>query len=249
MPEISRDATIKVERANKHISDLKDAIRALEDTYTSRVEMNREVGYQKLIHTFPYVESELSKLAPVVGDSVHNLRSAVDFAYNATLKRLVPVQLSPYSKFPVYDTREQLEKTLRGKGRRLDITCPPLFRAILDEIQPYKRGKNGVMYALHQLDIPDKHLLLLGLRPNAFVKGIVLQKKNGEMTTINTLTLGGSGQFEIAFPASVKIKENGKLHVSITVEEAGVFNGIPVIDLLKAFSQYVFYVMKLLANI
>jgi hypothetical protein len=238
---------LKIDRANKHIAELEGVILSLEDTYSSTVERDDNVGYQKLIHTFPEVETSLAKLSLIVGDAIHNLHAALDFAYNRTLNQLAPSAVSGYAKFPVYPTREQLERVL--KGRKIDTLCPPLFKVIVSEIQPYERGQAGVVYALHKLDISDKHLLLLGLTPNAHIKGIILQKKGGQTTTANTMTMGGAGSYAIAFPRQVKIKDKGKLRVTITVQEAGIFKGLPVLDLLSGFSQYVLYVVQRLESL
>jgi hypothetical protein len=242
-----RDAHLKIERADKHIADLKTAMLGLEDTYTSTVERDAKTGYQKLVHTFPKADTALLGLSVIAGDAIHNLRTALDFAYVSTVKELIPSAVGNYTKFPVYPTKDQLEGVL--KGRKIDSLCPNLFTTIVSDIQQYRGGQAGVIYALHQLDISDKHSLLLGLTPNAHIKGIVLEKKRGETTTINTMTMGGAGSYAIAFPLTVKIKDNGKLRVTITVQEAGIFKGLPVLDMLSGFTQYMRYVVQLLENL
>jgi hypothetical protein len=63
MAEISRGATLKIERANKQIADLRTALVALEEKYTSRVEVDPNTGFQHLIHSVPDLELSLQNLS------------------------------------------------------------------------------------------------------------------------------------------------------------------------------------------
>lgn len=221
---------------------------ALEDTYTSAVERDDDIGFQRLVHTFPEFELALENLSLIAGDAIHNLRSALDFAYNKTIRRLAPSLASNYSKFPIYPTSEQLENTL--KDRKVDSLCPGLFETIVSEVQPYKGGKSGgIIYVLHKLDISDKHLLLLGLDPIAHVKGIVLENKRGETIEVYPATMRQTGSYEIKFPRQLKMKNKGKLRVTITVQEAGIFKNLPILTLFQSFAQYTSYVVELLENV
>ena len=105
-------AWLKLERANKHIFDLNIAIRSLENTYTATVEHNLDTGHQELKHMFPDFENVALRLGLIIGDAIHNLHSALDFAWMSTLKKHVPLANFTKAKFPVYDTREALEGAL-----------------------------------------------------------------------------------------------------------------------------------------
>jgi len=61
-----------------------------------------------------------------------------------------------YTKFPFYETRSELVGAMNGKLK----AAPEISRLIRDEIKPYKGG-NGLLYGLHDLDIVDKHRLLI----------------------------------------------------------------------------------------
>src|SRR5882762_8309674 len=80
MDALFRDARLKVERAKKHIEDLQAAIVALEDTYRATVEQHPDATGQSLIHEFPEIENAFEDLSLIIGDAIHNLRSALDFA-------------------------------------------------------------------------------------------------------------------------------------------------------------------------
>ena len=158
-----RDARLKVDRAKKHISDLKADIVALEDTSTATIEYHPDSHAQSVVHEFPNFEKALAELSLIVGDAIHNLHSALDFAWYCTISRHLPDKISDSTKFPVRETRQNLEGALHGI--EVDTRCKRLFDCIVSDIQPYKGGHNSAVWTLHNLDIPDKHLLLLGLYP------------------------------------------------------------------------------------
>ena len=123
-----RDARLKVERANKHIADLESAIEALEHTCTSTIEY-RPDGGQSLKHEIPEFRDALERLSLIVGDAIHNLHAAFDFAWQSTIKRLLPDKVSDSTKFPSRKTRQEVEAALHGI--EIDTRCKPLLIASL----------------------------------------------------------------------------------------------------------------------
>jgi hypothetical protein len=247
MSTLFRDARLKIDRANKHVADIKAIILSLEKTYTVTVEENAKTGFQDLIHAIPKFEDRMLDLSLILGDAVHNLHAALDFAWVSTIERIGPSILDARPKFPVYPIKEELKGAL--KKRKVDIASPALFDLIMSNIQPYERGQSGVTYVLHALDISDKHLLLLELKPNVGIKGIVIQDKDGEILHGGGTPVQGSGPYVIPFDKDIKIENKGHLSVEVTIKEAGIFHGLSVLDLLSHFSQYVFYVVELLENL
>lgn len=245
--ELFTDARLKVERANKHISDIKSALDSLEETYTSAIERNAEAGVVTLVHTVPYSEVSLQKLSLIVGDAIHNLHTALDFSWYRTIKRFLPDKISNKTKFPVRETRQEVEAALRGIN--VDTRHRPLFDLILSEVQPYRGGHNSVVWTLHDLDISDKHLLLLDFTPHGHIRGITLRDRNGVTHRGSTMSIEGPGPYILDFEDSLQIEDKGKLSVAVTLNDAGIFKPVPIHSLLPSFSQYVFYVVKLLENI
>src|SRR5713226_2447842 len=125
MSAIFRDARLKDDRANKHVEELKAAIFSLKESNTARIEKNLETGHQELIHTLPGLEDALLNLSLIVGDAIHNLHTALDFAWVSTIERHIPAASSKFTKFPVRETREKLEAALHGA--KIDTACPSLF--------------------------------------------------------------------------------------------------------------------------
>ena len=239
---------MKIKRADKHIAELKEAILRLEDTYTSAINPNMDTGHQSITYTFPNFEDALLDLSPIVGDAIHNLHTALDFAYVNTIRELIPAEVSKYTKFPVYPTREELQNVLT-RSRNIDVLCPVLFKTLVSEIQPYKGGQAGVIYVLHDLDISDKHILLLDLKRLSYIKGIVMRDENGETIHERAMMVHGIGTYIVTFGENFKIENAGKLSVTIFVKHAGIFQRLPVLDMLSGFSQYVLYVVELLESL
>jgi len=242
-----RDARLKVTRATKHIEDLKAAIVVLESTYVSRIEQQPQFNAQSLVHEVPDVENALADLSLIVGDAIHNLHTALDFAWYATVSTYLPDKISDSTKFPVRETREQLEAALHGID--VDTRCKRLFDCIVTEIQPYKSGHNGVVWTIHDLDIRDKHLLRLVLASQANIQGIVVRDRNGEVHRGFTMAIESPGPYFVDYEAGIRIEDKGKLNFAITLADAGMWNVVEVKSLLSSFAQYVAYVIGLLENV
>lgn len=239
-----RDARLKIKRADKHIGDLKTAIILLEKTYTSTIKIDEHTGQESVIHTVPGLEDELLELSLISGDAIHNLHTALDFAWNRTIELRAPDIKSRHSKFPVRDSREELENALHGA--KVDSCFRALYDVIVSNIQPYENGQNGVIWPLHELDISDKHLLLLDLIPNVGIKGLVIRDKDGQIFHGSGVPVQNSGPYVITFTDDIHIENKGELSFAVTMKEAGIFKGLPILDLLSGFSQYVLYVVELL---
>jgi hypothetical protein len=109
MNEVFRDARLKVQRANKHIADLEAAIFALKENYTATVVQNIDTGHQDLIHAIPEFAEAADNMALIAGDAIHNLKTALDFAWVSTLRKHVPTANLDCAKFPVYPTSSLLK--------------------------------------------------------------------------------------------------------------------------------------------
>jgi hypothetical protein len=109
----------------------------------------------------------------VVGDAIHNLRSALDHLACALIY-VNGSKPSPKVEFPILDgpiTTAKREARFAGKveGMRKEV-----IDAIRD-IKPYQGG-NDALWRVHRLDVIDKHDVLIG--------GI------GNITAVNSLSMG-----------------------------------------------------------
>ena len=102
----------------------------------------------------------IAQIALIGGDIIHNLRAALDHAYWEIV--------SPFAKddrerrkvqFPFVKSEARLEEAL--KDQLADRVSPSFFKALLD-LKPYSEpGGNELLFLIEELDILDKHKLLI----------------------------------------------------------------------------------------
>ena len=96
------------------------------------------------------------QFATIMGDVVHNIRSAFDHIAVALTCPPLGTGNPEKAYFPTGENREKFitEQKDKMKGASTDA-----FRFV-DELEPYDGGKHSIR-ALHNLDIRDKHKLLI----------------------------------------------------------------------------------------
>jgi hypothetical protein len=239
----------KIERANKHIADLEKVIFTLQNSYVATVERHESIRAQVIIYAIPDVPELGAAMALVIGDALHNLRTAIDYAYCGAIERHASTALDSYTKFPTAETREEVENRLRG--RKIDILCPKLFERIATDIKPYTVGGNCLIKMLHDLDISDKHWLLIPVTRAVDARGIVVEDENGTLDTRDTNFVTGSGPYTVCLPLEYTIKDKGKLSIEVVFDdiEIGLLKGMPVMDDLKTFSKLSIHLVQVLDSI
>jgi hypothetical protein len=147
----------KIKRATKHIQDLESSIQqilaACGGAYGIRTETDPETGdeIQKIDVRSPIPDD----FVLTTGDAVHNLRSALDhLACRLVLAGGGEVTSQTY--FPICKTAPKYEAESKGKIKGMS----PAAVSYIDGLQPYQGG-NDDLWTLHELDIIDKHKLLI----------------------------------------------------------------------------------------
>jgi hypothetical protein len=141
----------KVGRARTFIAELADEQERYANIgVTARVLV--ENGFPQL-----HVNWEGTGLLPgiILGDAIHNLRSALDLM--ATELAVIAKQNPEEAYFPFSTDPESLRKSKKFKAfAKSGADCAIL----LETIAPY-RGGNEALRALHDLDVQDKHRSLI----------------------------------------------------------------------------------------
>jgi hypothetical protein len=241
MPAIYKSARLKIERAKKHAQDFTAAMIALEERSITTIKQQPDGG-KSLTHEIQNLADGLDDLSLIAGDALHNLRASLDFAWVSTIERLLPDKLTSYTKFPMRESRQEFHNALHGID--IDTRCPALYDCLM-RIEPYGGGNYSMLCTLHDLDISDKHLLLLGLDPVGQITGITIRESDGEVSRGSSMPARGmNGRYTIDFPPSTKIEEKGILSVAVTLQEAGIFKSVPVEGLLSDFRNVTFYTVQ-----
>jgi len=229
-----RDAYLKLDRADKHIRDAESAVLALKGVYTSSVEVNAQTGGHSIKYACPDLERRLIEIAPITGDALHNLRTALDYAWVAAIEGL-NLGVTQRTRFPFSKDAKVLDDTLREL--KIDTACPLLFQKLRIEIQPYPAGR-FFLYALQDADIMDKHTLLLPVIDYTGASRVSVEDENGIVRTEDSLGhLGSDGVFCIDFAPNVRIKDKGELFVSVLFPEGSPFPEFSIPEELFALAH------------
>ncbi len=242
MPESFAGPKLKVERANYHIGKLEViCVRYLRDCARSVIPKRRGRGAQTIL-----LDANFPRETPlIIGDAIHNLRVSLDHAY-WDLVRANGGAFSKYGGFPFARDLVSLKAILNGwKDERKPSSAVLDF--ILKELEPFESGALS-LYELHQLDILDKHELVIptarSIRPEPNEKmTITLMHPNG-YTPINIeLTSGVLLKYTTGAPMfaeATKIKYSGEIRNAFPILFGeGPLENQPVLKTLKALSQNV----------
>jgi hypothetical protein len=146
----------KVERAKKHLTDLKLARDRFVDSKPYRI--TREYDPQTRYNTYRVFDVQIPdvEIALIAGDVIHNLRSALDhLAYQLVLVNgAVPTK---QTAFPVFDDAAKHKAGLAGKVKGMAQSAIDAINAT----ESYQGGKGAGLWVIHYLDIADKHHALL----------------------------------------------------------------------------------------
>jgi hypothetical protein len=148
---------VKIERAKKHVQDLIIALTTFSDSKPYKVGTKRDSETKRLIYYVTEVRELPPHIATIVGDVIHNLRSALDYlAYQLVIVGKGNNRPFRHVEFPIFDSAQKYEA---GKHRKIKGMRPEAIKAI-DIIKPYKSG-NDQLWRLHRLNNIDKHRLLI----------------------------------------------------------------------------------------
>ena len=155
MVQVSHDplqgVRMKIERAKTHLNELEGKCNAFLDREPYRIVRDKNSDAFK-VRVRECVPAELSM---AIGDTVHNLRSALDLLAVALVEANGNPSKNTYFPFNASAT-EFKTKTLRG---RMGGASEKALRFV-EGLEPYPGG-NETLWKIHQLDILDKHKAII----------------------------------------------------------------------------------------
>jgi hypothetical protein len=236
------DAKLKIKRANQHIDELNrifaDFLKS--DFCGFRIEKEPDTGQN--VVKFKQTKSMPCEVPLIIGDAIHNLRSALDLMA-CEIVALAGGTPDTWTHFPFRDTRKELIDTINGG--QIKVAGIDIVDLIVDTIKPYKGG-NDALHAIHSLDITDKHRLLI---PTASISAFTnVNARVGGMTFAScSFVVGKDGIINIgAFPAGsdIQIEGHATPAFDIRFDEGQALSGESVIPTLHQLSQLVFSVIE-----
>jgi len=171
----------KRDRAEHHLTAIEQRVGEFlgSDPYPVTVDAYPDEGRYlvKFVNPKPVPAQELALL---IGDCVHNMRSALDYLV-WELSGADPSDRR--SMFPIFDKRAKFRD---NEARRIG-RLPANARALVEALQPYHAGplaRSTPLWAIEDLDAADKHRLLAVTVPAT--QGLTAHFSRSVNTTITT---------------------------------------------------------------
>lgn len=226
---------LKIERAKKHRDEFMDAIRAYMAGDPIRLiveELKKFPGMHCWVVRF--VEPMPTEMSAIIGDVIHNLRTALDLTAADLVKLHGKSVKGVY--FPFCAKESDLDEMIRS--RKFDRAGPAAV-ALLKALKPYKGG-NPELRAIHDLDILDKHQALLPMASAALTPSMNISFFGNAPIDLPEIRpkIDYDGQPIWIMPPVSNLPLGTKLDVYVGIifgDEAKDYQGWDIIDALTHF--------------
>jgi hypothetical protein len=155
-----RGVRIKIERSQKHLYELHREVSAFWRRNPYEIVPDRKLNEVEMVYKLRIRETIPPYWAGIIGDIVHNLRSALDLLANTLVANAgdkTGTRPGDHTKWPVASTQEELRRSRLRSGLKGASEAVIDF---VDKTPSYETGGLSI-WNLHQLDIADKHVALV----------------------------------------------------------------------------------------
>jgi hypothetical protein len=249
------NARQKLERADKHVRDLALALESFLKTDPYKVGAKFDPKHRAPYYYLTEVADTPFEIALIVGDAIHNLRSALDqVAMQLWIDGGSVGKVNAVS-FPIFNSATKYASEGPGKiqGAR------PVAIKVIDAIEPYKGGSGEILWFLHELNNVDKHRLLivvgasLGCVDNVSAANRMLKSLGcDERDLMTTFKYNPGG---IRYPLKVgdvlfgnfpgtPLNEKVKFTFDVTLGEPQILQPEPILDTLHSAANLVEYIIN-----
>lgn len=229
VPAVSKDDVAyasyrKIVRAHEHFQLLDKKLLDFWASDFYSVTEKKDANY-----LYPIIQVHVKPLPEdiplIIGDVVHNLRSALDILWNTMVRRLGGDDTLSY--FPIHEKREELAGALYKTDKVVVPAIPDIGKFLLDGIMLYKTGDppgTNVVFYLNRLDRLDKHRLLFAIAEiTGFSHITVIQKGSNANYFHNVIVRNGITEFNAAFPVEFESLQYGKPSTRIFFDVPDLF--------------------------
>jgi hypothetical protein len=236
------NARLKIERAKKHIDELDAALKEFLQTDCYRLEVKVE-GDPPLSRLEFETKPVPKALGAVVGDAIHNCRASLDVAIEQMIFEKTGAY-SDYAKFPFRETRDELIAACKGGDIRK--AGEHVVEIVVDKIRAYKGG-NDLLYALHDLDIQDKHVLVLPHITVTRVTGVDFEDERKNVFRGVTLRTDSPGHIRtpLLSASPVRVTNKGQPSLAVVFGVGLPLEGKPLVPSLVEFTKAVVQALDL----
>jgi hypothetical protein len=240
---------LKLVRADNHLYALTNDISAYLDRKISKFVLNVQPSNQRIVLVeYHVVEEPDRRLGLIIGDCVHNMRSALDHL-TCRLVEKADGTVTNRTQFPIMDKRpkDKLGQPLKPSisGGVVDDVL-----TIIDALQPYQRGKDASLHPLailRDLSNADKHHLLHATAARSAGNTCILRNSQGAVVAASVAPMveheAALGVFE--FPEPYTAERYGDMEVEaqgsefVAIKEPGPWAGKPVLIVLEQIRQFI----------
>lgn len=227
---------LKIKRANQHINELQGILMAFLKTDFYRLFIERDPDGRNYVLKFEAIREMPCEVPLVIGDIVHNLRAALDLMASEIVT-MAGDKPDRWTKFPFHKTRQDLVAAINGG--KIKAAPPAIIDLIVDTIKPYEGG-NGPLCALDDLDIVDKHKLLIPVASIVGLRDVSVEDEGGNRFQLRQIAVGQDGKLNmISTPYKLNITNYGQPTFGIFFAKGQIFEGQSVIPTLHQLSQLV----------
>lgn len=232
----------KIQRANKHIADIHElglAFGRHPDCYAARIDNDVESGQNFFCIDIREDLFPADEIALTAGDAMHNLRSALDLMFYQIILAHRGV-ITHWTNFPVRDTREALIDHWLNSALKQGQVTPKLGAFIVDTIKPYTAG-NHSLWALHQMNISDKHEFFVPALKFVAIVNISLEDDKGRTIGRTGYAMDESCRIRLrdADGRKVTIKDKGHATLAVLFGPDTLFENQPIFMTLAGISEEV----------
>jgi hypothetical protein len=217
----------KVERAMEHIRDLNNLLKAFSESSFYSVSVKEHRGHNCIALEIDKSRFDMTRCALIIGDALHNLKSALDILYYQIFDTAAPGSADHRTRFPIRGGREELINAIDGGLKKKDLTennrVALIVDLLLDVVQPYKAG-NLPLWSLHELNILDKHQLLIPMFDVMRFTDLCFEDEKGNSFVYDKAIFTEDSCFHIKLGRDGKFTTRDKGHAALAI----VFNvGVP----------------------
>lgn len=205
---------IKLQRANRFIDDLEQMLKAFNNSQPFAARFDFSVTPPQILLDWKGLSREVGA---VLGDAVHNLRTALDLVASELARINGKSDRNVY--FPFATSAAEFPGAVAK--RNFDKAGQEAVD-LLHTFAPY-RGGNELLRAIHDLDIEDKHTALL--------------------ETEKTMNIQLEGSYDITNPSTCNISLEGS-SIEHYFSSESPLKGKPVIETLREAHMEVFRVVE-----
>ena len=253
---------IKVERAKEHFGDLQARIEGLQEDNAYKAIPYDEPDTGDLVYKVKIGNQPPPYWSAIVGDCVHNLRSSLDLLV-CEMVRTEGNPVGEQNGFPIFKSANAFKS---GHAAKVN-GAPKAAVDLIKHAKPYM-GANNPFWRLHQLDIEDKHKLLVpigvvhrkiittfrlddfsdfsGLNhdPTTIIDGELVTPPHGIMPVGLQFPLEDGAEI-YRVPVSLRADPRAQMHVypelviEIAFGEVEVVEGKPIIPTLHELIEFV----------